>query len=114
MNQATTAHATKNETIKPMKRTIQSWPLMWAGEKAWVPAALGLIAFFSANSVATSIVGMERKNENSSAADRDIPATCPAAMVDIDRDVPGKTAERIWQAPIQIECSKPICSIRSM
>ncbi len=40
---------------------------------------------------------MDRKNENSSAAGRDIPATCPAAIVDIERDVPGKTAEKIWQ-----------------
>src|SRR5437867_200081 len=44
---------------------------------------------------------MERKNENSRADARDIPAICPPAMVDIDRDVPGNTAERIWQAPIQ-------------
>jgi len=31
---------------------------------------------------------MERKNENSSADARDIPQSWPAAMVDIDRDVP--------------------------
>ena len=57
--------------------------------------------------MATTIVGMERKKENSSAAGRDIPAICPAAMVDIDRDVPGNTAElrfsvlgpvRAWRA----------------
>src|SRR5258707_747606 len=45
--------------------------------------------------------GVERKKENSSAAVSDIPTNSPAAMVDIDRAVPGKTAERIWQAPIQ-------------
>ena len=48
------------------------------------------------------MVGMERKNENSSAEARDIPANCPAPIVDIEREVPGKTAERIWHAPIQI------------
>ena len=48
------------------------------------------------------MVGMERKKENSSAAARDIPTSCPAAIVDMEREVPGKTAERIWQAPIQI------------
>ena len=41
---------------------------------------------------------MERKKEKSRAAARDIPAICPAVMVDIERDVPGKTAERIWQS----------------
>src|ERR1019366_7750068 len=48
------------------------------------------------------MVGMERKKENSSAAARDIPISCPAAIVDMEREVPGKTAERIWQAPIQM------------
>src|SRR6266496_5926128 len=52
--------------------------------------------------VAATIVGIDRKKENSSAAERDIPPSCPAAMVDIEREVPGKTAERIWQAPIQM------------
>ena len=55
----------------------------------------------SVYSVATAIVGMERKNENSSAAARDIPASCPPAIVDMEREVPGKTADRIWHAPIQ-------------
>src|SRR5207237_3075837 len=57
------------------------------------------------------MVGIERKNENSSADARDMPAICPAAMVDIDRDVPGNTAERIWQAPIQIAWPRLIASI---
>ena len=55
--------------------------------------------------------GMERKNENSSAAVRDNPAVCPAAIVDIDREVPGKTADRIWTAPIQTACGRLISSI---
>src|SRR6267142_5382431 len=65
--------------------------------------------------VAATIVGMERKNENSSADARDIPANCPPAMVDIDRDVPGNTAERIWHAPIQIACPRlmsSMCQVR--
>jgi len=41
------------------------------------------------------MVGIERKNENSRAEARDIPAICPAAIVDIEREVPGNTAERI-------------------
>ena len=32
-------------------------------------------------------------------------------MVDMERDVPGKTAEKIWQNPIQIACAKLISSI---
>jgi len=58
------------------------------------------------------MVGMERKNENSRAASRDRPATCPAAIVHIEREVPGKTAERIWTAPIQIAAGRLIASIR--
>ena len=57
------------------------------------------------------MVGMERKNENSSADARDMPANCPAAIVDIDRDVPGNTADRIWQAPIQIAWPRLMASI---
>src|ERR1700756_1461803 len=45
---------------------------------------------------------METKNENSRAAARDMPASWPPAMVDMERDVPGKTAEVIWQRPIQM------------
>ena len=45
---------------------------------------------------------MERKKENSSAASRDMPAICPAAIVHIEREVPGKIAESICTAPIQI------------
>src|SRR6202011_3542475 len=57
---------------------------------------------------------MERKNENSRAAALDIPAICPAVIVDIDREVPGKTADNIWQAPIHIACSKLMLSIRQV
>src|SRR5258707_229735 len=61
--------------------------------------------------VATTMVGIERKNENSRADARDLPAICPPGMVDIDRDVPGKTAERIWQAPIQTAWPRLMASI---
>src|SRR5438874_8359535 len=40
-----------------------------------------------------------------------MPTTCPAAIVDIDRDVPGKIAERICAAPIQAAWGKVISSI---
>lgn len=39
-----------------------------------------------------------------------MPATCPPAMVAIDREVPGKTAEKTWQKPIQAACRRLICS----
>ena len=57
------------------------------------------------------MVGMERKNENSSAESRDIPAIWPPAMVDMERDVPGKTPEKIWQKPIQAACARLMLSI---
>src|SRR4030081_1973250 len=57
------------------------------------------------------MVGIDRKKENSRAAARDIPATWPPAMVAIERDVPGKTAEKIWQKPIQIACARLMSSI---
>jgi len=40
------------------------------------------------------MVGIDKKNENSRADDRDMPAICPAAMVDIEREVPGNTADK--------------------
>src|SRR5205823_4913367 len=70
-----------------------------------------MTVFRKSNPVATTIVGIDRKNENSSAAGRDSPAIWPAAIVDIERDVPGNTAERIWQAPIQIDWARLISSM---
>src|SRR6516165_3759738 len=43
------------------------------------------------------MVGMERKKENSRAEARDMPTSWPLAMVDMDREVQGKTAERMGQ-----------------
>ncbi len=40
-----------------------------------------------------------------------MPASCPAAMVAMEREVPGNTAERIWQAPIQIAWPRLMASI---
>src|SRR5271165_1801489 len=74
-------------------------------------------AFFPASdfsksyAVATTIVGIDRKNENSSADALDIPTSCPPAIVDIDRDVPGNKADKIWHAPIHTACPKLISSI---
>ena len=56
--------------------------------------------------MATVIVGIDSRKLNSSADSRDMPEICPAAMVDMERLVPGKTAERIWQAPIQTACTE--------
>src|ERR1019366_7135814 len=80
------------------------------------PASLaeGRIAFFNVQSVASIMVGIDRKNENSSAAARDIPASWPAAIVLIDRLVPGNTADKIWHAPIQIACQRVISSMNSV
>src|SRR5207249_9479328 len=74
-------------------------------------ALYGITVFTKSYPVAISIVGIDRKKENSSAAGRDMPTTCPAAIVDIDRDVPGKIAERICAAPIQTACGKVISSM---
>src|SRR6476469_8501539 len=60
------------------------------------------------------MVGIDRKKENSRAAVRDMPATCPAAMVDREREVPGKTADATWQMPIQMAWTSETSSMRSV
>ena len=60
--------------------------------------------------VAAIMVGIESRKLNSSAAGRSRPAIWPAAMVDMEREVPGKTAESVWQRPIQMACGRVICS----
>src|SRR5438034_1092421 len=42
----------------------------------------------------------QKEKAKSDGGRRHRPAACPAAMVDIEREVPGKTAERICAAPI--------------
>src|SRR5690349_15151712 len=64
--------------------------------------------------VATIIVGMERKKENSRAVGLDIPANSPAVIVDIERDVPGKIAERICAAPMKTAWSNVMSSMRAV
>src|SRR5271166_460158 len=61
--------------------------------------------------VAATMVGMERKNENSNAEARDIPASWPPAIVDMEREVPGNTPEKIWQKPIQMDWPRLMLSI---
>ena len=56
------------------------------------------------------MVGIDSRKLNSSAVGRSMPANCPAAIVDIDREVPGKIAESDWQSPIQIACPNVISS----
>src|SRR6516225_4062943 len=109
MNQATLPYATIYETTNPIASTIQPCASM-------LDTPMGLPSLprsdlYSVYSVAIAIVGMDRKNENSNAEARDIPASWPAAIVDIDREVPGNTAEKIWQAPIQMACPKLISSM---
>src|SRR5437773_5519132 len=61
--------------------------------------------------VAATMVGIDKKNEDSNAEALDIPANCPPAIVDIDREVPVNAADIIWQAPIQIAWPRLMSSI---
>src|SRR5271169_7059555 len=56
------------------------------------------------------MVGIESRKLNSSAVGRSIPTNCPAAMVDMDREVPGKMAESDWHSPIHTAWPSPISS----
>ncbi len=56
------------------------------------------------------MVGIESRKLNSSAVGRSIPTSCPEAIVDIERDVPGKMADSDWHSPIQTACPKVISS----
>src|SRR5664279_4752472 len=99
-----------NDTTNPIASTIQPCASMLEtpiGFSVLLPCS----DFSKVYPVATTIVGIERKKENSSAEARDIPANCPPAIVDIDRDVPGNTADSIWQAPIQTDCPRLISSM---
>src|SRR6267378_2362516 len=112
-NHATAPYATMNDTTNPIASTTQPCGSICVTPIAFSP--LPRKDFSKSYAVATTIVGIDRKKENSSADALDIPAICPAAIVDIDRDVPGNTAERIWQAPIQIACPRlmsSICQVR--
>ncbi len=56
------------------------------------------------------MVGMESRKLNSRAEGRSRPASWPAAMVDMEREVPGKMAESVWQRPIQMAWARLISS----
>ena len=60
--------------------------------------------------MAAIMVGMESRKLNSSAEGRSSPTIWPAAMVDMERDVPGKMAESDWQMPIQMAWPRLISS----
>src|SRR5688500_14581218 len=102
MNQAMTAQATKNETTNPTASPPQQWPstLKVSAASEVCPRT----AWNSLKPVAANMTGIDRKNENSSAAGRLSPATWPAAIVAIERLVPGNAAARICAAPIKIDC----------
>src|SRR5581483_1171063 len=112
MKKATERYATMKDTAKPMASTTHCSGVIWDKPIGFSP--LPASDFSSVYPVAASMVGMDRKKENSSAAARDMPANCPAAMVDIDRETPGKTAERIWQAPIQTAWKNDMVSMRQV
>src|ERR1700722_16586085 len=109
MNQATEPYATMNDTTSPIARSAHPCASICDTPMGFSPFPSS--DFSKSYPVAPTIVGMDRKNENSSADARDIPASCPAAIVDIERDVPGNTAERIWHAPIQTACPRLISSM---
>src|SRR5216684_5109342 len=108
-NHATETYATRNETTNPIPKTTHWWALICETPIGFSP--FPSTDLYKVYPVAATIVGIERKNENSSAEARDIPAIWPPAIVDIDRDVPGKTPEKIWQKPIHADCPRLISSI---
>src|ERR1700731_3497176 len=101
MNHATDAYATRYETTKPMASTIHPCASICETPIGFSP--LPSSDLNSVYPVAATMVGIDKKKENSSAEARDIPTSCPPAMVDMDRDVPGNTPEKIWQNPIHTD-----------
>src|ERR1700758_783763 len=108
-NHATATYATMNDTTNPIASTTHPCGSMSDTPIGFSP--LPITDFKNVYPVATTIVGNATKNENSSADARDIPANCPPTIVDMDRDVPGNTAEKIWQNPTQTACPKLISSM---
>jgi hypothetical protein len=110
MNHATLPYATINDTTNPIPSTIHPCASILdtpIGFSVFVPCN----DLYNVYSVAIAIVGIDKKNENSSADARDIPTTCPPAIVDIDREVPGNTADKIWHAPTHTACPKLMVSM---
>src|SRR5437588_12503870 len=98
-----------NETTNPIASTTQPCGAMCVTPIAFSP--LPRSDFSRSYPVSTTIVGIDRKNENSNADARDMPAICHAALVDIDREVPGNTAEKIWQNRIHTACPRLMSSM---
>ena len=89
MRNAIIAHATRNDTIKPTARTCHSVPVNDAPclSREYPDAA--------------TMVGIARKNENSTAVARDAPNSMAPIIVAAERDVPGIIA-RHWIKPMAI------------
>ena len=100
------------ETTRPMRRTIHRSLFMttWAAVPAARAVLLGWISLSRSQHVAAIMVGMESRKLNSRAVGRSRPANWPLAIVDMEREVPGKMAERVWQRPIQMAWPSPISS----
>src|SRR5215472_15548373 len=98
-----------NETTNPITSTAHPCASICVTPIAFSP--LPNTDLYSVYSVATVIVGIDRKKENSKADARDMPAIWPPAIVDMDREVPGNTAEKIWQNPIHTACPRLMSSI---
>src|SRR5271166_6004519 len=109
MNHATDAYATTNETTNPIASTIHPWASICETPIGFSP--LPVTDLNSVYPVATTMVGIDKKKENSRAEARDIPAIWPPAIVDMEREVPGNTAEKIWQKPIHKACPRLVSSI---
>ena len=82
---------TKNETVRPIKRSKSSSPV---AEK---PFKTNFRIF---NSDAPAMMGIAIKNENSALATRDTPVSIPPSIVEPDLDVPG-TSDKTWNVPIR-------------
>jgi len=78
------------ETTKPMTRTIQLLAVM----TTWATSRRGEDLFFQVPDGGGDHGGNGEQELNSRAEGRSRPANWPAAMVDMEREVPGKTAER--------------------
>src|SRR6185437_12524422 len=98
-----------NDTTIPTSSNIQPCALTPETPIAFSP--LPKMDFARSYPVPATMIGIDKKNENSRADGRDILTIWPPVIVDIEREVPGNTAEKIWQMPIQIAWPRVISSI---
>src|SRR6516165_9364192 len=94
MNHATLPYATRNDTTNPIARTIHPWASIFETPIGFPSCPRSDL--YNVYKVAAAIVGIDRKNENSRAA---------------ARDIPGNTADRIWHAPIHTACPRLVSSM---